>query len=44
MNWFWNPFVKLQANVIHERRTEDGRVLVSQGNLWSQVFRVQLGF
>jgi len=44
VNWFWNPFVKLQANVIHERRTEDGRVLVSQGNLWSQVFRVQLGF
>ena len=44
VNWFWNPFVKLVANVIHERRTEDGRVLVSQGNLWSQVFRVQLGF
>jgi phosphate-selective porin OprO/OprP len=44
VNWYWNDYVKLQANVIHERRTEDGRVTGAQGDLWSQTFRVQLGF
>jgi phosphate-selective porin OprO/OprP len=44
VNWFWNDFVKLVANLIHERRTEDGRVIPGQGDLWSEVFRVQLGF
>jgi len=44
VNWYWNDYVKLQANVIHERRTEDGRAIPGQGDLWSQTFRVQLGF
>ena len=44
VNWYWNDYVKLQANVIRERRTEDGRVSAGQGDLWSQTFRVQLGF
>ena len=44
VNWYWNDFVKLVANVIHERRVEDRRVIASQGNLWSETFRVQLGF
>jgi phosphate-selective porin OprO and OprP len=44
VNWYWNDFVKLQANVIRERRTEDGRVIAGEGNLWSRTFRVQLGF
>jgi phosphate-selective porin len=44
VNWYWNDYVKLQTNVIHERRTEDGRVIPGQGDLWSETFRVQLGF
>jgi len=44
VNWYWNDYVKLQANVIRERRTEDGRVIGGQGDLWSETFRVQLGF
>jgi phosphate-selective porin len=44
VNWYWNDYVKLQANVIHERRTEDGGVIAGQGDLWSRTFRVQLGF
>ncbi len=44
VNWYWNDYVKLQANIIRERRTEDGHVIAGQGNLWSQTFRVQLGF
>jgi len=44
VNWYWNDYVKLQANVIRERRTEEGRVIVGQGDLWSQTFRVQFGF
>jgi phosphate-selective porin OprO/OprP len=44
VNWYWNDYVKLQANIIHEWRTEDGRVIAGPGDLWSQTFRVQLGF
>jgi phosphate-selective porin OprO/OprP len=44
VNWYWNEYVKLQANVIRERRSADGRVIDGQGDLWSQTFRVQLGF
>ena len=44
VNWYWNDYVKLQANVIHERRREDGRVIGGKGDLWSQTFRAQLGF
>jgi len=44
VNWYWNAFVKLQANVIREQRTQDGRILDGQGDLWSETFRVQLGF
>ena len=44
VNWYWNDYVKLQANIIHERRTEDGHAIPGQGDLWSQTFRVQLGF
>lgn len=44
VNWYWNDYVKLQANVIRERRTEDGHVITGQGHLWSRTFRVQLGF
>lgn len=44
VNWYWNDYVKLQANVIHEQRREDGRVIAGQGDLWSETFRVQLGF
>jgi len=44
VNWYWNDYVKLQANIIHERRTEDGRVIAGQEDLWSRTFRVQLGF
>jgi len=44
VNWYWNDYVRLQANVMHERRTENGRVLVGQEHLWSRTLRVQLGF
>jgi hypothetical protein len=44
VNWYWNEYVKLQANIIRERRSADGRVIDGQGDLWSQTFRVQLGF
>ena len=44
VNWYWNAFVKLQANIIRERRREDGRVIAGEGDLWTQTFRVQLGF
>jgi phosphate-selective porin len=44
VNWYWNDYVKLQANAIRERRTEDGGVIAGQGDLWSGTFRVQLGF
>jgi phosphate-selective porin OprO and OprP len=44
VNWYWNDYVKLQANVIHERRREDGHGIAGQGDLWSRTFRVQLGF
>jgi len=44
VNWYWNDYVKLQANVIHERRTGNGGVMAGQGDLWSETFRVQLGF
>ena len=44
VNWYWNDYVKLQANIIRERRTEDGHVIAGQGDLWTQTFRVQLGF
>jgi phosphate-selective porin OprO and OprP len=44
VNWYWDDYIKLQANVIHERRIEDGRVIPGLGDLWSQTFRVQLGF
>ena len=44
VNWYWNDYVKLQANIIRERRAADGRVIVGQGDLWSQTFRVQFGF
>jgi phosphate-selective porin OprO and OprP len=44
VNWYWNDYVKLQANAIRERRTEESRVIAGQGDLWSGTFRVQLGF
>ena len=44
VNWYWNYYVKLQANAIRERRIEDGRVIAGQRELWSGTFRVQLGF
>jgi phosphate-selective porin OprO/OprP len=44
LNWYWNDYVKLQANVIHERRSEDGLVILGKGNLWSATFRAQVGF
>jgi phosphate-selective porin OprO/OprP len=44
VNWYWNDYVKLQANLIHERRSEDDVVVAGKGNLWSRTFRVQLGF
>lgn len=44
VNWYWNDYVRLQANVIRERRTEDGRVIGGPRDLWSQTFRIQLGF
>jgi phosphate-selective porin OprO/OprP len=44
VNWYWNDYIKLQANIIHERRQEDGRVIAGQRDLWSRTFRVQLGF
>ena len=44
VNWYWNDYVKLQANIIHERRIADGAVIAGQGDLWSRTFRVQLGF
>ena len=44
VNWYWNDYVKLQANIIRERRSADGRVIDGQDDLWSQTFRVQLGF
>jgi phosphate-selective porin len=44
VNWYWNEYVKLQANVIRERRREDGHVIIGKGSLWSETFRVQLGF
>ena len=44
VNWYWNDYVKLQVNAIRERRIADGRVIAGQGELWSETFRVQLGF
>ena len=44
VNWYWNDYVKLQTNAIRERRTEEGRVIAGQGDLWSGTFRVQIGF
>jgi phosphate-selective porin OprO/OprP len=44
VNWYWNRYVKVQANAIHERRKEDGRLIAGKGNLWSETLRVQFGF
>jgi phosphate-selective porin OprO/OprP len=44
VNWYWNDYVKLQANIIRERRTEDGRVIAGERHLWSRTFRIQFGF
>jgi phosphate-selective porin OprO/OprP len=44
VNWYWNEYVKVQVNAIRERRSQDGRVIAGQGDLWSGTFRAQLGF
>ena len=44
VNWYLNEFVKVQVNVIRERRVEDGRVIDGEGDLWSRTLRLQLGF
>jgi hypothetical protein len=38
-----NSYVKLQANLIHERRALNGRVLPGQEHLWSRTLRLQFG-
>jgi phosphate-selective porin OprO/OprP len=43
-NWYLSEYVKLQLNVIRERRSEDGQVIPGKGNLWSRTFRIQFGF
>jgi phosphate-selective porin OprO/OprP len=44
VNWYLNEFVKVQVNVIRERRAADGRVIAGEGELWSRTLRLQLGF
>ena len=44
VNWYLSEYVKLQANVIRERRLEDGQVIPGKKNLWSRTLRIQLGF
>jgi len=40
-SWYWNRWVKMQANAIHDRVTVDFAAPVSR---WSQVVRLQLVF
>ena len=44
VNWYLNPFVKLQANLIRERRSQAGRVITGASDLWSRTLRIQVGF
>jgi phosphate-selective porin OprO and OprP len=43
INWYVNSYVKLQANLIRERRALNGRVLPEQEHLWSRTLRLQFG-
>ena len=43
VNWYWNHYIKLQANLIRERRMLNGHVLVGQAHLWSRTLRLQFG-
>ena len=41
MNWYLNQFVRIQANVIRERREAGGTILPALGRAWSRTLRVQ---
>jgi hypothetical protein len=41
VNWYLNEFLRVQANVIRERREEGGIVLPTLGRTWSRIVRVQ---
>jgi phosphate-selective porin len=41
VNWYLNEFIKVQANVIRERREDEGSVLPSGERLWNRTLRVQ---
>jgi hypothetical protein len=43
VNWYVNDYVKLQANVIRERRTVDDAAISGQEHLWSRTLRLQFG-
>ncbi len=44
VNWYLNNYIKLQAHVIREQRTLDGRAIPGQARLWSRILRLQFGF
>jgi phosphate-selective porin OprO/OprP len=44
VNWYWNDYFKLQANLIREERTLNGSALAGQEHLWSRTLRLQFGF
>ena len=44
VNWYVNRYVKLQANVIRERRTVDDAAISWREHLWSRTLRLQFGF
>ena len=44
VNWYWNDYVKVQVNLIRERRSADDRVIAGQEHLWSRTLRFQFGF
>ena len=41
MNWYLNQFVRVQANLIRERREEGGSLLLPSGSSWSRTLRLQ---
>jgi hypothetical protein len=41
VNWYLNQFIRVQVNLIRERREDEGLVLPDGGKLWNRTFRVQ---
>ena len=44
VNWYLNDYIKLQANLIRERREAGGIIIPGQATVWSRTLRVQFGF